>query len=149
MTFQAQTTWSYNVEALTKWPTFFADDIFKSMVWISIKFPMKFVQWTTKQHIDSGDGLVPKWRRAINPDSKVHGAYMGPTWGQQDPCGPHVGPMNLAIRVTAIAISAVCSLTYSPNLEAFNIQTIGSFLYVIYFLWVFHSSYIFAMKLVQ
>ena len=33
------------------------------------------------------------------PDSKIHGAYMGPTWGQQDPGGPHVGPMNLAIRV--------------------------------------------------
>ena len=32
------------------------------------------------------------------PDSKVHGAYMGPTWGWQDPGGPHVGPMNLAIR---------------------------------------------------
>ena len=30
--------------------------------------------------------------------SKVHGAYMGPTWGRQDPGGPHVGPMNLAIR---------------------------------------------------
>ena len=24
---------------------------------------------------------------------------MGPTWGRQDPGGPHVGPMNLAIRV--------------------------------------------------
>ena len=34
----------------------------------------------------------------VNPDSKVHGAYMGPTWGRQDPGGPHVGPMNLAIR---------------------------------------------------
>ena len=32
------------------------------------------------------------------PDSKLHGANMGPTWGRQDPCGPHVGPMNLAIR---------------------------------------------------
>ena len=32
-----------------------------------------------------------------NPHSKVYGAYMGPTWGRQDPCGPHVGPMNLAI----------------------------------------------------
>ena len=34
-----------------------------------------------------------------DPDSKVHGAIMGPTWGRQDPGGPHVGPMNLAIRV--------------------------------------------------
>ena len=31
------------------------------------------------------------------PDSKVHGANIGPIWGQQDPGGPHVGPMNFAI----------------------------------------------------
>ena len=30
-------------------------------------------------------------------DSKVHGAYMGPTWGRQEPGGSHVGPMNLAM----------------------------------------------------
>ena len=28
---------------------------------------------------------------AVYPDSKVHGANMGPIWG------PHVGPMNFAI----------------------------------------------------
>ena len=33
------------------------------------------------------------------PDSKVHGANMGLIWGRQDPGGPHVGPMNLAIWV--------------------------------------------------
>ena len=31
------------------------------------------------------------------PDSKVAGAIMGPIWGQQDPGGPHIGPMNFAI----------------------------------------------------
>ena len=31
------------------------------------------------------------------PDSKVHGAHMGPTWGLQDPGGPHVGHVILAI----------------------------------------------------
>ena len=31
------------------------------------------------------------------PDSKVDGANMGPIWGQHDPGGPHVGPMNFAI----------------------------------------------------
>ena len=36
------------------------------------------------------------------PDSKVHGANMGPIWGRQDPGGPHVGPMDFAIRVTTI-----------------------------------------------
>ena len=33
------------------------------------------------------------------PDSKVHGANMGPIWGRQDPGGLHVGPKNLAIWV--------------------------------------------------
>ena len=37
--------------------------------------------------------------RGSFPDSKVHGAYMGPTWVLSSPGGPHVGPMNLAIRV--------------------------------------------------
>ena len=32
-----------------------------------------------------------------NPDSKVYGTNMGPTWGRQDLGGPHVGPMNFAI----------------------------------------------------
>ena len=31
------------------------------------------------------------------PDSKVHGANMGPTWGRQDPGWPYVGQMDLAI----------------------------------------------------
>ena len=34
-----------------------------------------------------------------NPDSKVHGANMGPTWVLSAPDdGPHAGPMNLANR---------------------------------------------------
>ena len=32
-----------------------------------------------------------------NPDSKVHGANMGPIWVLSAPGGPHVGLMNLAI----------------------------------------------------
>ena len=38
-----------------------------------------------------------------SPDSKVHGANMGPIWVRQDPGGPHVGPMNSAIWVHTIA----------------------------------------------
>ena len=30
--------------------------------------------------------------------SKVHGTNMGPTWVLSAPDGPHVGPMNLAIK---------------------------------------------------
>ena len=33
------------------------------------------------------------------PDSKVHVANMGSTWVLSAPGGPHVGPMNLVIRV--------------------------------------------------
>ena len=38
----------------------------------------------------------PGWDKL--PDSKVHAANMGHIWGRQDPGGPHVGLMNLAIR---------------------------------------------------
>ena len=36
------------------------------------------------------------------PDSKVHGANMGPIWGRQDPGGPHVGPMTLDIWASTL-----------------------------------------------
>ena len=39
-----------------------------------------------------------------HPDSKVHGANIGPIWGRQDPGGPHVGLMDFAIW-------AVCMLS--------------------------------------
>ena len=38
----------------------------------------------------------------IYPDSKFHGANMGPIWGRQDPGGPHVGPMNFAVWVSLL-----------------------------------------------
>ena len=33
------------------------------------------------------------------PDSKVHGANMGPIWVLSAPDGAHIGPMNFALRV--------------------------------------------------
>ena len=39
------------------------------------------------------------------PDNKVHGAKMGPTWVLSAPDGPHVGPMNLTIRVVPVHLS--------------------------------------------
>ena len=43
----------------------------------------------------------PWWGESTShyPDSKVHGANMGPTWVLSAPDWPHVGPMNLAIWV--------------------------------------------------
>ena len=34
----------------------------------------------------------------VNPDSKIHGVNMGPTWVLSAPGGPQVGHMNLTIR---------------------------------------------------
>ena len=36
-----------------------------------------------------------------DPDSKVHGTNMGPTWVLSVSDGPHVGPMNLGVRGSA------------------------------------------------
>ena len=45
-----------------------------------------------------------------SPDSKVHGAHMGPTWVLSAPDGPHVGPMDLAIRETMDTETEILSL---------------------------------------
>ena len=59
----------------------------------------------------AGESVI---RRPIRvPDSKVHGANMGPIWGRQDPGGPHVGPMNLAIwgiMCHNISCGPICSI---------------------------------------
>ena len=41
---------------------------------------------------------VDQGTKRTTPDSKVHGANMGTTWVLSAPDGPHVSPMNLAIR---------------------------------------------------
>ena len=62
------------------------------------------------------------------PDSKVHGANMGPTWGQQDPGGSHIGPMNFAI-CGSLVITAYhglvqnCSISSSLAIEILQFCT--------------------------
>ena len=55
-----------------------------------------------------------------SPDSKVHGAIIGPIWGRQDPGGPHVGPMNFAIweEITELltVVIVVTSFTRGDNI---------------------------------
>ena len=38
------------------------------------------------------------WYNIAIPDSNFHEAHMGPSWVLSAPAGPHVGPMNLAIK---------------------------------------------------
>ena len=49
-----------------------------------------FASLAVRQHdCPSSTELARKgWAKNHNPDSKVHGANMGPIWGQQDPDGP-------------------------------------------------------------
>ena len=66
------------------------------------------------------------------PDSKVHGAYMGPIWGRQDPGGSHVGPMNLTIRDThpfrlIIALKSTVIIFFSILPHVVNIVAIDSY----------------------
>ena len=52
-----------------------------------------------KQHIISLPNIFYESTMIIRvPDSNVHGANMRPIWVLSAPDGPHVGPMNLAIR---------------------------------------------------
>ena len=49
------------------------------------------------------------------PDSKVHGANMGPTCVLSAPGGPHVGPMNLAIWDILVNIGNGKGLLYDST----------------------------------
>ena len=62
----------------------------------SIKFIFNCIEYEN----DLGKSGLGRFEfRGYYPDSKVHGANMGPTWVLSAPYGPHVGPMNLVIRV--------------------------------------------------
>ena len=54
----------------------------------------------------------PQEFREITPDSKVHGANMGPIWCWQDPGEPHVGPMNFAIWVHYMTQQATIDINW-------------------------------------
>ena len=55
------------------------------------------------------------WCSCDIPDSKVHGANMGPTWVLSAPDGPHVGPMNLAVRDHFNVSQMPCYICYTTD----------------------------------
>ena len=111
-----------------------------------IIFEAKLILWlyfaiiTCKNHIDTEHSTNN------THDSKVHGAYMGPIWGRQDPGGPHVGPMNFAIwnysihsgvkfyfvetaKISCPSRLAVNELIYLVTFDdGFNMSTWGGFI---------------------
>ena len=58
------------------------------------------VMWETSHYFNRQIAFcqISTIANRVNPDSKVHVNYMGPTWVLPAPVGTHVGPMNLAIR---------------------------------------------------
>ena len=74
------------------------------------------------------------YRKAINsgcfieyPESKVHGANMGPTWVLSVPYGPHVGPMNLAIRVHILTRWAIHAFALRLRRHVYEYATLLTF----------------------
>ena len=58
-----------------------------------------------------------------SPDIKVHGANMGPTWVLSAPDGPHVGHMNLAIRVNYLSkFASQLVQSYFPMIARVSIK---------------------------
>ena len=67
---------------------------------LSVKRSYRLEIWHAHRQHWCGDACQISDDRATQntPDSKVHGANMGPTWVLSAPAGPHVCPMNLGIR---------------------------------------------------
>ena len=77
------------------------------IVWYLISthglFDQQLAQANTKWILKGLHFIIdPLWGESTSQmhhsDSRVHGANMGPTWVLSAPDGPHVGPMNFAIR---------------------------------------------------
>ena len=60
------------------------------------------------------------------PDRQVHGANMGPIWVLSAPYGPHIGPMNLAIRDSYPIVLVDSSRYYNFNFKITNVSTRSS-----------------------
>ena len=64
------------------------------------------------------------------PDSKVHGANMGPIWVLPAPDGPHVGLMNLAIRDNFSVASVALWQLYDYQISCeVALQNMGELIY--------------------
>ena len=70
------------------------------------------------------------------PDSQVHGANMGPTWGRQDPGRPHVGHMKIAIWV-----ELSCLILYSPEPTKDETVELPVIIKLMYYLQIGHLSH--------
>ena len=74
------------------------------------------------------------------PDSMVHGAYMGPNRVLSAPDGPHVGPMNFAIRVLTTPHGSKV-MTWLPIFSHTGITVAAKISYFEFAFFVVHSDH--------
>ena len=86
-------------------------------------FVKKLVQVNNKHH-DSTllDPLCGKCNCDL-PDGTTHGPVKGPTWALSAPDGPHVGLVNLAIRVLSFLHRCQYVISYSVKMSWVNQNT--------------------------
>ena len=99
---------------IPKFNTCYPTLVFTTIKLVVIRSWLKSMRWARLQN-----------RLGIYPNSKVQGANMGPIWGQQDPGGSHVAPMNFAIWVV-LTVTAIwgesCSTCVCSFLIFYNVH---------------------------
>ena len=78
------------------------------------------------------------------PDSKVHGANMGPIWGRQDPGGPHVGPWTLLSESLSGTYTQQTQISWNISLCDFIMGVISN--YNTYRYWSMVQKWIYWIK---
>ena len=107
--------WSKNISLIDGWHFFFTSFISRYCIisqyglhYIAVIILLLWCDMSFVDPIDHNKTTIISWltggeigrnMHCLNNvlDSKIRGANMGPIWGQQDPGGPHDGPMNFAI----------------------------------------------------
>ena len=85
---------------LVNWTEFMLHVIFASKSWQDMLYVRIWIE-DIENNLWTGvaDWLYAEERVLMfiydNPEINAHGVNMGPIWGQQDPGGTHVGPINL------------------------------------------------------
>ena len=83
----------------------------------AICLPTLFICFSASLEIEHDMGDIP--------DNNVHGANMGPTWVLSAQDGPHVGPMNLAIRdwIHGCQVRTISTQAMTPELVKYFQQS--------------------------
>ena len=82
--------------------SFMEDKNHEIVFFVTVEGYKFYVRWVPPKHPISSHAMSIAATHSLNggidrtsPDGKVHGAYMGPTWGRQDPGGPMLAPWSL------------------------------------------------------